>query len=527
MLTQIYQFEDQFGNPIYAATDVNGIFVNGQSGVESQPTPGSMKLVSSNGIYTAILSKSDKVTGASQGELAALDSTGNLIGSGKNISDLDDMVSITWSSLKSLRDNSSLVPGRLYRITDYTCTTTQENTQSAGHQFDIIVTADSNSELNENAKAALHSGDTYFSGCSVNAWELKYCIDNDDTRFSWADTTNGKGVVYWMKDEWNNECPYDFKNIQYKRYRISECLNSPDLEGLFGIDGGNGYTVDTGTTYWCYTFCMIDTRDDSAHDVSVEQEVYMNDEGYYYHTHDNVFKSRIEGDYDADPVVELLMLPNNVMVTDTDITSIEEGYGEFYAFTNNTFGRLCYNNTFGNDCNSNTFGNSCFNNTFGNDCNSNTFGNNNYNNTFGNYCTQNTFGNDCYSNTFGNYFQSNTFGNGCGDNTFGNYFQSNTFGNDCFNNTFGNDYIGQCSFGDGVQYCRISKSYFYNNIIENGNQYITITSTQTTSSSNVLRNIKIAQGVNNTSTMKTISHNTVNDTFQTVYQPVNSQIISV
>lgn len=52
------------------------------------------------------------------------------------------------------------------------------------------------------------------------------------------------------------------------------------------------------------------------------------------------------------------------------------------------------------------------------------------------------------------------------------------------------------------------------------NKYITITSTKTTSSSNILRNFKISQGVNNgtsASSRKTISHNTVNDTFQTIY----------
>jgi hypothetical protein len=27
----------------------------------------------------------------------------------------------------------------------------------------------------------------------------------------------GKGVIYYMKDEHGNECPYDFKNIQFQR----------------------------------------------------------------------------------------------------------------------------------------------------------------------------------------------------------------------------------------------------------------------------------------------------------------------
>ena len=65
------------------------------------------------------------------------------------------------------------------------------------------------------------------------------------------------------------------------------------------------------------------------------------------------------------------------------------------------------------------------------------------------------------------------------------------------------------------------------NIVENGNQYIGITSTQTTSSANVLQNITIAQGVNNTNTEKTISHNSVNDAFKTTYQAAASTVVDV
>ena len=60
-------------------------------------------------------------------------------------------VSITYAALKALRDGGNLVPGTWYRITDYVCTTTQDNTQSAEHAFDVIVRADDASHLNENA----------------------------------------------------------------------------------------------------------------------------------------------------------------------------------------------------------------------------------------------------------------------------------------------------------------------------------------------------------------------------------------
>ena len=86
-------------------------------------------------------------------------------------------VPITWESLKILRDNSLLKPGQQYRITDYVTTTAQEDTRSAGHQFDIIVTADSADKLNENARACLHEGDTYFANSKLEAWKLKYCLE--------------------------------------------------------------------------------------------------------------------------------------------------------------------------------------------------------------------------------------------------------------------------------------------------------------------------------------------------------------
>lgn len=46
------------------------------------------------------------------------------------------------------------------------------------------------------------------------AWEIKYCLDNAPTKFAWA-SPFGTGVIYYMKDEWGNECPYDFKNILF------------------------------------------------------------------------------------------------------------------------------------------------------------------------------------------------------------------------------------------------------------------------------------------------------------------------
>ena len=67
----------------------------------------------------------------------------------------------------------------------------------------------------------------------------------------------------------------------------------------------------------------------------------------------------------------------------------------------------------------------------------------------------------------------------------------------------------------------------YYNIVENGNKYITVTSKETTSQDQVLRNFTIAQGVNNTEIVKVIHHNTYNEMFKTTYQNGNSKTVNV
>ena len=350
------------------------------------------------------------------------------------------MFSVTYYDLKKMRDNGELVAGAQYRIIDYDCSTIQANTRSAMHPFDVIVTADDESHLNENARAchsardSFHTivsnsmgssyerepnadgyyqderyyafvshgvshdnyvyvksldvlpsatdvyifedsqdsfiniieasptsvttfdylgetiddceGKLYFVNSKVEAWELKYCLDNDSDRFAWAtetiitniesafsngrpltrqpsfdnqnpspyqeyqyawgteedveDTDNsnfiysknetlrngeevcvahnnqiqvaevivGKGVIYYMKDEFNNECHYDFKNIQFARYKVTACANCTSLVnkyvGVKDFSGNailtNRMTIDDNDYKYFYTFdcCGVD-----------------------------------------------------------------------------------------------------------------------------------------------------------------------------------------------------------------------------------------------------------------------------
>ena len=507
---------------------------------------------------------------------------GNVTGGSKS------MVEITWSNLKSLRDSSGLTPGMQYRITDYNTTTVQANTQAAGHQFDIIVVADDNHTLNENARAIRHSGDTYFSGATLEAWELKYDIDNDTTKYAWADSgATGHGVIYWMKDEWNNECPYDFKNIQFARWEQTNpvgyifdegeyayvqdsdqsWVSNYNLKaGFYSLDGNSNdvwlfhdedlseykkeisYTVSSTPAY-CYTFGR-------GLDTSLGKKVYDNVIKEYYNSN----KLQLNNIVFLQTTLSQNCYSNtfgngcNSNTFGNDCNSNTFGN----SCNSNTFGNSCGPNTFGNDCRSNTFGNSCGPNTFGNSCNSNTFGYGCYSNTFGNDCSSNTFGNDCNFNTFGNYYVSNTFGNSCYSNTFGydcesNTFgdgcESNTFGNGCYSNTFGNDcnfntFGNSCNyntFGESVQNfitgnatgattSAQTKDYIQYLIVENGVQYVNAYCTGTTSSSNYCQNIKIGLGLKGARSSNRLQINItpqIGATTSVTYQPTGSQTINI
>ena len=454
--------------------------------------------------YVVAMSLNDlnnKENALSAGTVAAITDLEDKIDELSGNTGFDGFEKITWSALKTLRDSSGLTPGKQYRITDYNTTTSQADTQAAGHQFDIIVVADSVNKLNENARAVLHNGDTYFStsGANLNAWEIKYSLDNDTKRFAWAVTgSTGRGVIYYMKDEWNNECPYDFKNIQFKRKLTNGAYNTGGVETFV------------------YTFNAYDSDNRTINDASVIVARDAIDFGTQY-----CFSNAIKPAYSIySGNIEICVLNNIVFL---NLFSL---YGNFFECYFNTFGSNGYSNTFGNNCKSNTFRNECTNNTFGRGCSNNTFGNSCSNNTFGDNCNSNTFGNSCSNNTFGDSCDSNTFRNDCTYNTIGGVCLSSTFGTYCSFNTLG---VSCCynTFGNKCENIIFSKDHVYNVIIENGNRYITLTSTQTPTGASPLRNITIAQGVNNSTTVKTISHNTLNDTFKTTYQSANSQIINI
>ena len=274
----------------------------------------------------------------------------SILGSGNITIDSASITEITYADLVSARTNSTLKVGTWYRITDYRTYATGTSITCANHDFDLLVFATKVNELSEQARATLHSGDTYFANNNLNAWQVWYCLDNDSNRFAWADTTNGKGVIYRLIDEFNNDVPYDFKNILY-------------------------------STYFVFTYTDSGFKDAS---------LLANKSCY-----NNLIKPYFSSNKQA--------LNKNVFVS----------FDTTFSCYNNTFEIGCQNNNFGKNCYNNTFGRNYQNNIMGNYCQNNITKNGCYNNTFGSSCSNNTLGTGCSYNYMGDSCTNNTFGNSC------------------------------------------------------------------------------------------------------------------
>ena len=124
-----------------------------------------------------------------------------------------EVIGTSYSELKSMRDAKKLEVGRSYRIENYKCTTTQvDTTCSPESKTFIVATAVDVDKLSEEVR--LEDGTGGYP--NMSRWKAWYCIDNDSNRFLWADSQNGRGVIYRMIDEWGNDIPFDYIHMKFK-----------------------------------------------------------------------------------------------------------------------------------------------------------------------------------------------------------------------------------------------------------------------------------------------------------------------
>lgn len=485
----------------------------------------------------------------------------------------NNMIETTWANLRTLRDNSQLVKGAWYRITDYNFVTTKLGVQSGNHQFDIVLLAISESMLSESGYACKHAGDHYFERevteggiewlytmyvddfgdsygdepmdhqddlhssdefcdsdvlthpdtgddvpvlyktdtgeydiddpdyndayfyegtydldgdeydmwskyefdgddwvfmqqyaltpivvedgelivspipetkivpVNMNAWELKYCLDNDKDLFDWAET-DGKGVIYYLKDEFGNEAPYDFKNAMFRRYQVST-VSDTILNGLRNMylyqDGYYALTRNNNSKYW-YTFASSDGSSDGSlfgectYNV-INPYIYLSPKGKNIRGINNIVlqnANRNDFGHNCYDITILNSADGNIFDgSSSDICGASFARSTFrdnarmvtlYMTTRSIYGvsvqsimgqsvdgcecgNACSNINFGLYNSSLKLGSSCSSITFGQWCYSVDVLNGSTNITFGNYCSYITIGKVCGYITFNNYYR--------------------------------------------------------------------------------------------------------------------------
>lgn len=381
------------------------------------------------------------------------------------------LVVTTHAELKAMRDAGKLTPGSLYRITDYQCTTTQENTRSAGHQFDIVLLALSENKLAEEGWAMMHENDTYFANSNLSAWKVWYSLDNDKSRFAWADDSVDEGTeasmtAYKPASQYtgpeeryicfrdveydkiiNNENYYAWlsygSNDTISRGRYTKSLIPSNGDTIYGVGGNEVY--DIGQTVESYTPAQESTGLENGRGVIYRLIDEFNNDIKYDFKNIQFKRKLTDGSYDANGTETWCYTLNvwyNDMCQDASIVgnTLPNSWNYISGVYDNVFGYATAMDLFIEGANTFAF----------------VLGNNVvlsflqfshysgiYSNTIGNGFCNNTIGDNFNSNIIGNYFINNTIGNGFVANIIRNGFRNNTIGNDFYGNTIGNDFLNK------------------------------------------------------------------------------------
>lgn len=188
---------------------------------------------------------------------------------------------ITYSKLVKLVNSNSLTVGTYYEIIGYsnndntiahTCNfKTEKGTKQVEaywykytYPISIIVQALNNSQLNENAIYHMNGTSEYYFQC-------KYSLLG--TKYKWNDISKN-GVVYWLKDDHNNEAPYDFNSIVFNMKSYGDNAIKTALFSYYDSDKG---TMLNNIRAVYYKLSNIASGDE-----------------FYLGIHDNIIKPRID-----------------------------------------------------------------------------------------------------------------------------------------------------------------------------------------------------------------------------------------
>ena len=293
-------------------------------------------------------------------------------------------IEVTYNEIVTLINDGELIPNQAYRITDFSTTSASSefSTNVTGNVIALHVVASTTTQLFPEAKA--------FSSGNLLDWKILYDVNNDTSKYEWADTVNGKGVIYYLEDERGNCCDYDFKNIKF--------LDSDGINYYFTFNDEYNYS-DLSVYPDCRNNVIksIRSTDGRFHLPNIVMTVQSGEYGSFY---ENVFEY-------CHSIKAVNMFYGNTLVNCTScafgrayrntlcnmsgITASDYfAYNTIQSATNSTFGVFFQNNTIGH----------------------------NFKATVGNYVKYNTFGENFYNNEVQNRYQNCVFGNGITSATF-------------------------------------------------------------------------------------------------------------
>lgn len=191
------------------------------------------------------------------------------------------MEEVTWQELKDKRDNGELNAGSLYRITDYNCTTTQESTQSAGHQFDIVLLALSENKLAEEGWAMMHDNVydvTFADGVTKKCYiyeytEGSYNVVEPDTLIG---TSGQIGIEFVSIDDVNKVliCDPDY---------------GPNSDGMTNEGLTYNYFQNSNLSAWKVWYCL---DNDTARFVWADDSITVDEPASIVHDRDGLVYER-------------------------------------------------------------------------------------------------------------------------------------------------------------------------------------------------------------------------------------------
>lgn len=393
---------------------------------------------------------------------------------------LEKMVNVTYAELVALRDEGKLIAGQMYRMTDYETTCTWENTQVAGHPFDLVLTALDSKTLDEKCSAIWSERDTdgYFANSNLAAWDVRYCLDNDIKRFDWALMGGHMLLIYDDYGEYAavQDGTTEIEGVTYYKWSASngwavfytKTINPQQGEEIIGVE--IGYEDNSWTAY-------VAGFENRPNGKGVIYRLIDEVENCVHYDFKNIMFALplTEGVLDGENGIETFCYTFSILDDSTHtIEDISTIYPDFCfrnsiglkskgnAFLNRGLNG-CMDNTIGDECVGNIFGDQSVCNVLEDYCENNCFGDSAASNILRIYCSDNFFKDSCYenklgiscrNNNIGEAFTNNILGNYVSDNTFCDFFINNVIDYNCQSNKFVNDSTG--SFSMAVQNYHIS-----------------------------------------------------------------------